>query len=80
MGGVVGRTKFRVDGLEKVTGQARFLADLSLGANGPRPDIALDTGACPYPAIGCEPRSFRARREGCRHGQRLSRPHRPCDT
>jgi len=28
---VVGRTKLRVDGLEKVTGQARFLADLSLG-------------------------------------------------
>jgi carbon-monoxide dehydrogenase large subunit len=31
MGDVVGRTKLRVDGLEKVTGQARFLADLSLG-------------------------------------------------
>lgn len=28
---VVGRTKVRVDGLDKVTGQARFLADLSLG-------------------------------------------------
>jgi len=31
MGDVVGRTNLRVDGLEKVTGQARFLADLSLG-------------------------------------------------
>ena len=31
MGDVVGQTKLRVDGLEKVTGQARFLADLSLG-------------------------------------------------
>lgn len=31
MGEVVGRTKLRVDGLDKVTGQARFLADLSLG-------------------------------------------------
>jgi carbon-monoxide dehydrogenase large subunit len=31
MGAVVGRTKLRVDGLDKVTGQARFLADLSLG-------------------------------------------------
>jgi len=31
MGEVVGRTKLRVDGLDKVTGQAQFLADLSLG-------------------------------------------------
>ncbi|GAB4532661.1 MAG: xanthine dehydrogenase family protein molybdopterin-binding subunit [Anaerolineae bacterium] len=31
MGEAVGRTKLRVDGLDKVTGQARFLADLSLG-------------------------------------------------
>jgi CO/xanthine dehydrogenase Mo-binding subunit len=31
MRGVVGRPKQRVDGLDKVTGQARFLADLSLG-------------------------------------------------
>lgn len=28
---VVGQTKLRVDGLDKVSGQARFLADLSLG-------------------------------------------------
>jgi CO/xanthine dehydrogenase Mo-binding subunit len=28
---VVGQTKLRVDGLDKVTGQAQFLADLSLG-------------------------------------------------
>jgi CO/xanthine dehydrogenase Mo-binding subunit len=31
MGQIVGRTKLRVDGLDKVTGQAQFLADLSLG-------------------------------------------------
>ena len=31
MGEVVGRTELRVDGLEKVTGRARFLSDLSLG-------------------------------------------------
>lgn len=31
MGEVVGRTELRVDGSDKVTGQARFLADLSLG-------------------------------------------------
>jgi len=31
MGEVVGRTEFRVDGLDKVTGRAKFLADLSLG-------------------------------------------------
>jgi len=31
MGEVIGRTSSRVDGLDKVTGQARFLADLSLG-------------------------------------------------
>lgn len=31
MGEVVGRAKRRVDGLDKVTGQARFLSDLSLG-------------------------------------------------
>jgi carbon-monoxide dehydrogenase large subunit len=31
MGEVIGQAQSRVDGLEKVTGQAKFLADLSLG-------------------------------------------------